>query len=161
MKTKSNVRDLTKEEIDSFLKGQKVGTLALTDGKTAYAIPLAYSYDEGVVYLTLGGGGRKAGYIEENKDVCFSVHWLPSDYGSGGNSWKSVICDGELVRITNPEGITKAIRVLEKHMGRPANALDNILTMTLKKPMESSFWSVKIKKAGGRGVENFKEEFSE
>ncbi len=161
MKTKSNVRDLTKEEIDVFLKEQKVGTLALTNGKNAYAIPLAYSYDNWVVYLTLGGGGRKADYFEKNKNVCFSVHWLPSNYGKGNNAWKSVVCDGELSRLTNPDEITKAIRVLEKHVGMPANALDNILAMTLKKPLESNFWMVNIKDAGGRGVENFKEEFSE
>lgn len=161
MKAKSNVRDLTKEEIDAFLKAQKVGTLALSDGKSAYAIPLAYSYDDGVVYLTLGGGGRKAGYIKENTNVCFSVYWLPANYGRESNSWKSVVCDGELARLTSPDDITKAVRVLEKHMGMPANALDNILAMTLKKPLESSFWKVKIKNAGGRGVENFKEEFSE
>jgi hypothetical protein len=35
MKTKSNVRDLTKEETVDFLKSQRVGTLSLNDSESS------------------------------------------------------------------------------------------------------------------------------
>ena len=158
MKTKSNVRDLSAQEIDDFLSGQRVGVLSLNDGKSSYAIPLAYFYEQGAVYLTLGGEGRKMEYISTNRNVCFTVCRVPENFGAGGMSWTSVIADGILERLTDPGDITRAVRSGEKHMGMPEGTWDRLLAMTLKNPQESNFWKVRVTHAGGRGVEDFKEE---
>ena len=161
MKAKSNTRDLSPAEVDTFLREQKVGMLSLTDGQYPYAIPLAYSYDNNAIYLTLGPQGKKMEYIGKNRNACFAVYWIPQEYGKGSGSWKSVICDGDIEQLTAPEEVKKAVRVLEKHMGMPHGALDKILEMQLKNPKASNFWRVNVKSSKGRGVENFQEEFSE
>lgn len=161
MKAKSNTVVMTEEEIDAFLREQRVGTLCLGDGQSSYGVPLAYFYGDKVIYLTLGPGGRKAGYVEKNKNVCFAVHWLHPDYGKGKRSWKSVICDGTLERVTNPDEIVGAGRAAEKHMGMPQGAFDPILQMTLKNPATSNFWRINITKRGGKGVVDFEETFEE
>lgn len=161
MKARSNVRSIERSEIDDFLKKQRVGLLSLTDGQTSYAIPLAYSYDGENIYLTMGAKGRKMDYINKSKNVCFNVYWVPEGFGTGKMSWTSVICDGVLERLTDPEEITKAVRIGEKQMGMPEGTWDKVLEMTLKNPAESSFWRIKVTNYGGRGVEDFKEEFEE
>ena len=91
MKTRSNVRKLSREEIDAFLRTQKVGTLSMNDGERSYAVPLAYFYDGEQIFLTIGGEGRKMAYIKRNRNVCFVVCWTPPDFGLQNMSWKSVV----------------------------------------------------------------------
>ena len=109
MKAKSNTRDLSPTEVDTFLREQKVGMLSLTNGQSPYAIPLAYSYDNNFIYLTLGPQGKKMEYIGKNRNACFTVFWVPQEYGKGNGSWKSVICDGEIEQLTTPEEIKSSI----------------------------------------------------
>jgi nitroimidazol reductase NimA-like FMN-containing flavoprotein (pyridoxamine 5'-phosphate oxidase superfamily) len=161
MKTRSNVRELTREEIDAFLRSQKVGTLAMNDGVNSYAVPLAYFYDGEQIYLTIGGEGRKMAYLSKSKHVCFVVCWTPENFGLQNMSWKSVICDGVIERVTDPDGIRKAVQAGETHLGMPGGAWDKVLEMTLKKPEASNFWKIKPTAVGGKGVEGFKEEFLE
>ena len=161
MKTRSNVRKLSQNEIGEFLSSQKIGTLSMNDGETSYAVPLAYSYDGEHIYLTIGGEGRKMAYIKKNQNVCFVVCLIPPDFGMNKMSWKSVICDGVIEQITDPDGLKKAVQTGEKHMGMPEGTWDRLLEMTLKKPEASNFWRIKITESGGQGVEGFKEEFAE
>jgi len=161
MKTRSNVRKLSPEEIDAFLRTQKVGTLSMNDGEKSYAVPLAYFYDGEQIYLTIGGEGRKMAYIRKNKQVCFVVCWIPQDFGLKNMSWKSVVLDGVIEHVTEPVGIKKAVETGEKHLGMPGGAWDKVLEMTLKKPEASNFWKIKPTEIGGQGVEGFKEEFLE
>ncbi len=161
MKTRSNVRELSREEIDAFLRSQRVGTLSMNDGVNSYAVPLAYFYDGEQIYLTIGGEGRKMACIRKNKHVCFVVCWTPENFGLQNMAWKSVICDGMIEHVTDPDGIRKAAQTGEKHLGMPAGAWDKVLEMTLKKPEASNFWKIKPTHVGGKGVEGFKEEFFE
>lgn len=161
MKTRSNVRKLSPEEIDAFLRTQKVGTLSMNDGEKSYAVPLAYFYDGEQIYLTIGGEGRKMAYIRKNRNVCFVVCWIPQDFGLKNMSWKSVVLDGVIEHVTEPAGIKKAVETGEKHLGMPGGAWDKVLEMTLKKPEASNFWKIKPTAIGGQGVESFKEEFIE
>ncbi|RMF94295.1 MAG: pyridoxamine 5'-phosphate oxidase family protein [Candidatus Schekmanbacteria bacterium] len=160
MKTKSNVEALSEEEIDSFLKEQRVGILSLTNGESAYGIPLAYFYDKKTIYITLGPTGKKMEYIEKSKKVSFTVYWVPQDYPAS-RSWKSVIVEGELTRITDPDELRSAVKTAEKFMGMPEGSLDKILEMTLKNPGNSNFWKIPLQKVGGKGVKDFQEEFEE
>ena len=161
MKTRSNVRKLTEDETRDFLKTQRVGILSMNDGEKSYAVPLAYSYDGESIYLTMGGTGRKISYIRKNQNVCFVVCWIPPDFGLNKMTWKSAVCDGIIEQVTDPDGIRRAVRTGEKHLGIPEGSWDKMLEMTLKKPESSNFWKIRISELGGQGVEDFKEEFSE
>lgn len=162
MKTKSNVQNMDQQAIDTFLKKYRVGVLGLHDGTQAYSIPLAYAYDNNTLYLTMGHIGRKAEYIKKNKNVCFTVFWIPEGFGSPGKmNWTSVVCDGVLEHLSDPAAITNAVRVLEKHMGMPEGSWSTLLAMTLKNPQMSNFWKIRVTAAGGRTIEDELVEFIE
>jgi uncharacterized protein len=162
MKTKSNVEQMDKSAIDAFLKKNRVGVIGLHDGSNSYSIPLAYAYDNNSIYLTMGHVGRKAHCISKNKNVCFTVYWIPEGFGSPGKmNWTSVVCDGVLEHLEDPDAITQAVRVLEKHMGMPEGSWGVLLAMTLKNPQVSNFWKIQVTAAGGRTIENELVEFIE
>jgi 2-polyprenyl-6-methoxyphenol hydroxylase-like FAD-dependent oxidoreductase len=66
-----------------------------------------------------------------------------------------------LERITDPEVLTRTVRLGEKAMGMPEGTWQKLLEITLKSPSISNFWKIKTTSIGGRGVEGFKEEFEE
>lgn len=153
---------MEKAAIESFLRKNKVGVLSLHDSIAAYGIPLAYSYDADAVYLTIGHTGRKADCIKHSSQVCFVVYWVPEGFGSPEKmNWTSVVCDGVLEHLSQPDAIRQAVRVMENHMGVPEGTWNNLLNMTLKNPEMSNFWKLTITKAGGRCVENEFVEFIE
>ncbi len=153
---------MDKPAIEDFLRKNKVGVLSLNDGSASYGIPLAYSYDTDAVYLTMGHTGRKADCIRANKRVSFVVYWIPEGFGSPEKmNWTSVVCDGVLDHLSDPDAITRAVRVMEKHMGMPEGTWNSLLEMTLKKPEVSNFWKINITSIGGRCVENEFVEFIE
>ncbi|MEI6126208.1 MAG: pyridoxamine 5'-phosphate oxidase family protein [Pseudomonadota bacterium] len=160
MKTKSNVQDLSKEAVEIFLKKNRIGVLSLADGTAAYGIPLAYFYDAGAIYLTISRKGRKMEFINKNKKVSFTVFAVPEGFGTPGKmNWSSVICDGLLENITDPDELTRAVRIGEKHMGMPEGTWDKLLEMMLQQPGHSNFWKISAASFGGRGVEDEKIEF--
>jgi nitroimidazol reductase NimA-like FMN-containing flavoprotein (pyridoxamine 5'-phosphate oxidase superfamily) len=145
-------QSMSKSDIDEFLYAQKIGLLSLSDGKSAYAIPLGYSYDGQDIFLTFRNEGRKKTYIEANKDVCFVVYWTPENMTMENTTYKSVICDGKLQRITEPMAIEKAVRNGEKQMGLPEGTWNGLLENTLKDPESSFFWKIQVTDVGGRAV---------
>jgi nitroimidazol reductase NimA-like FMN-containing flavoprotein (pyridoxamine 5'-phosphate oxidase superfamily) len=84
--------------------------------------------------------------------VCFVVYWIPEGFGIQKMSYKSVICDGKLEQITDPEGIKSAVRNSEKNLGLPEGAWDNLLEMTLKNLENSYFWKINVTNIGGQSV---------
>ena len=44
-------------------------------------------------------------YISRNKNVCFAVCRVPEDFGMQKRNYTSVICDGVLEHVTDPEEI--------------------------------------------------------
>ncbi len=162
METRSNVKTLEQNEIDHFLSSNIVGVLSMTDGNSTYAIPLAYSYEKGRIYLTINFSGRKSEYIKNNRNVCFVVYWIPEGFGSPDKmTWKSVVCEGRIEHLTDADTITRAVRTAEKQMKMPEGAWNNLLEMTLKNSESSNFWCINIEKTGGRGVDNEFVEFIE
>jgi len=162
MKTRSNEQKMEKAAIDAFLKKNRVGVLGLHDGTRSYCIPLAYAYDNEALYVTMGHEGRKFEYINKNKNVCFTVFWIPEGFGAPDKmNWTSVVCDGVFEHLGDPAAITRAVRVLEKHMGMPEGSCNSLLAMTLKNPQQSNFWKIQVTTAGGRTIENELVEFFE
>ncbi len=123
MKTRSNVRKLSPDEIEEFLRSQRVGTLSMNDGDKSYAVPLAYFYDGGQIYLTIGGEGQEND-LHQEKSKCLFCRVLDS---TRFRLEKNVLEVGGLrwcyCTLTDPEGITKAVRTAEKHLEMPEGSL--------------------------------------
>ena len=113
-------------------------------------IPLAYSYDGENIYLTPGPQGRKMECIKNNKNVCFVVYHQPPPTAGGMPEWQSIICNGVIELLTDPESIKKAVRSGEKHMGMPEGAWNGLLEKTLQAPETSGFWKIKIEEINGK-----------
>jgi len=141
---------MTTEEIRNFLKNQKIGILSLSEKNSSYAIPLAYSYDGENIYLTMGQSGRKMECIKNNKNVCFVVYLMSPNPEGGMPTWESIICNGVLEHLTDPENLEKAVRSGEKHMGMPEGAWNGLLEKTLQAPETSGFWKIKIEEINGK-----------
>jgi nitroimidazol reductase NimA-like FMN-containing flavoprotein (pyridoxamine 5'-phosphate oxidase superfamily) len=152
------LKTMSQEQIHEFLNSQKVGLLSLSDGKSAYAVPLGYSFDGKDIYLTIGNKGRKLDYINACRNVCFTVYWLQDNFGvKTGMSYKSVICDGVLEQISEPEAITRVVRNAEKHLGFPEGTWNVLLEKTLQNPADSPFWKINVTCIGSQVVGDFKE----
>ncbi|MCP4630421.1 MAG: hypothetical protein GY850_43965 [bacterium] len=147
---KREIKTMSKEEINEFLQNQKIGVLSLREEDSSYAIPLAYSYDGNNIYLTLGPQGKKMDCIKKNKNVCFVVYHQPPASEGGLPSWQSIICNGTIERLSDPEGIEKAVRTGEKHMGMPEGTWNGLLEKTLQAPEASCFWKIQIEDINGK-----------
>jgi len=152
------LKTMSQEQINEFLNSQKVGLLSLSDGKSAYAVPLGYSFDGKDIYLTIGNKGRKLDYIKACRNVCFVVYWMQDNFGvKTGMAYKSVICDGVLEQITEPDAITRAVRHAEKHLGFPEGTWNGLLEKTLQNTANSPFWKINVTRTGSQMVGDFRE----
>jgi uncharacterized protein len=147
-----DIKTMTKAEVEDFLSQQKMGYLSLTDGETPYSIPLAYFYGDGCIHITIRPEGRKMAYIDKNKNACFVVCWVPEGFGMQQRNYISVICDGVLEHVTDPEELRKVVRAGEKHLGMPEGAWNGLLEKTLRNPEASSFWTIRVKVFSGKRV---------
>lgn len=147
-----DIKTMSQAEIEEFLASQNMGFLSLTDGRTPYAIPLAYFYDAGCIHITIRMEGRKMACINANRHACFAVCRVPEDFGIKSRSYTSVICDGVLEHVTGPEDIKNAVRAGEKRMGMPEGAWNGLLEKTLQNPEQSSFWKIRVTAFGGKRV---------
>ena len=86
--------DDLREELDSFLKGEKVCTLAVADGNFVRCTPLTYTYREGKFYI-FSEGGLKFRALAKNKNVALEVH---AEYHGLGSA-KGVQVTGEALVI--------------------------------------------------------------
>ena len=155
---KAKTKKMTQEEITEFLSAQPIGVLSLTNTQSAYGIPVGFSYDGKDISLAIHNTGRKMEYIKACQNVCFTVFWLQENFNPrAGASFKSVICDGVLEQVTEPDDITRAIRIGEKQSGLPEGSWDKMLERGLKDPPNSGFWKIKVNQIGGQSVEDFKE----
>ena len=55
-------RELSRSEIDEFLRGQRIARLGCHAGGAAYVVPLIYAYDDGAV-VTVTTEGRKTAML--------------------------------------------------------------------------------------------------
>jgi hypothetical protein len=65
-------KNLSKAEIDRFLKANRYGILSMT-GEKPYALPMGYMYRRGTILLGLIATGRKMGYLHKKSPVCFTI----------------------------------------------------------------------------------------
>jgi len=74
----ADFKNLTKNEIEKFLKDNQHGILSM-GGDKPYALPMGYMYRRKAILLGLAttGGmvttGRKMKYLKKSKNICFTI----------------------------------------------------------------------------------------
>lgn len=110
---RGNPRELSRDEIDDFLRGQRIARLGCHAAGETYVVPLIYAYDgEGVVAVTTEG--RKIAMLRENPRVCVEV----DDYDRDGRgSWRSVIAQGVYEELAD-DAVEDALALLRARFAR-------------------------------------------
>lgn len=98
-------RELTRQEMERFLKERPSGRLGLCDGGEPYLVPVAYIYSEGKIYFHGAKKGKKVDFIKNNNRVCFEV----DEWQQG---WISVICYGKVTLRDDLEAKRKFFRLM-------------------------------------------------
>jgi uncharacterized protein len=95
-------RELSRDEINEFLRGQRIARLGCHAAGVTYVVPLIYAYDENVV-VAVTTEGRKTAMLRENPRVCVEVDEYDAD---GHGSWRSVIAHGTYEELAGDEAET-------------------------------------------------------
>ena len=109
------MRELSRDEIEDFLRGQRIARLGChADGQT-YVVPVIYAYEDGAV-VTVTTEGRKVAMLRENPRVCVEVDEYDAD---AKGSWRSVIAQGTSEELSGDE-IEPALALLRERFARAA-----------------------------------------
>jgi nitroimidazol reductase NimA-like FMN-containing flavoprotein (pyridoxamine 5'-phosphate oxidase superfamily) len=108
-------RELSRVEIEEFLRGQRIARLGCHADGVTYVVPLIYAYgDDAVVAVTTEG--RKTAMLRENPQVCVEVDEYDTD---GRGSWRSVIAQATCEELAG-EAIEPALALLRERFARTA-----------------------------------------
>lgn len=141
--------ELTSEEIQNLLDTQFCGVLALVDDKGPYQVAVIFSADKDNIYLTLWGDNatsRKIRCISKNPNVSFTIYSFEMSGGS-----PSIIFEGKIQRITDREGVTRAVRANEIKMGQEG-IFQHMINQTMEAPDKSMFFKLSREVFGTRKV---------
>ncbi|HJQ74474.1 MAG TPA: pyridoxamine 5'-phosphate oxidase family protein [Gaiellaceae bacterium] len=108
-------RELSRAEIDEFLRGQRIARLGCHADGVTYVVPLIYAYEDGVV-VAVTTEGRKTAMLRENPRVCVEVDEYDAD---GKGSWRSVIAQGSYEELAG-DAIEPALALLRERFARTA-----------------------------------------
>ncbi|MFB6096243.1 MAG: pyridoxamine 5'-phosphate oxidase family protein [Haloferacaceae archaeon] len=91
---------MTDEEVEERVRAAEFGVLSLARDGEAYAIPVAFHYDEGRVLLRLGADddSEKMGFLETTERATLLLYEAPEE----DESW-SVLLRGPIARIDAAE----------------------------------------------------------
>jgi nitroimidazol reductase NimA-like FMN-containing flavoprotein (pyridoxamine 5'-phosphate oxidase superfamily) len=158
LRTQSKFID--KARIEELLKSKKDGVLCFTDGQSPYGVPLAYtSYHNDTIYFGLNPSGRKFDYFKKCANVCFTVyHTFKSSADPQKTGWWSIILDGGLLQVTDPEEIKAIADMMDKQGVFPPGLKEKFLGVILKNPANSNFFKMKITRFGGKELGEYRPE---
>jgi nitroimidazol reductase NimA-like FMN-containing flavoprotein (pyridoxamine 5'-phosphate oxidase superfamily) len=108
-------RELSGDEIDEFLRGQRIARLGCHAGGVTYVVPLIYAYENGAV-VAVTTEGRKTAMLRENPSVCVEVDEYDVD---GRGSWRSVIAQGSAEELAG-DAIEPALALLRERFAAAA-----------------------------------------
>jgi nitroimidazol reductase NimA-like FMN-containing flavoprotein (pyridoxamine 5'-phosphate oxidase superfamily) len=106
-------RELTPDEIDAFLRAQRIARLGCHAGGETYVVPLIYAYNEGAV-VAVTTEGRKTAMLRENPRICVEVDEYDAD---GRGSWRSVIAQGPYEELAGA-AVEPAVDLLRERFAR-------------------------------------------
>ena len=108
-------RELSRGEIEEFLRGQRIARLGCHADGVTYVVPLIYAYDDGAV-VAVTTEGRKTVMLRENPHVCVEV----DEYdGDGKGSWRSVIAHGIYEELAG-DAIEPALALMRERFAQTA-----------------------------------------
>jgi uncharacterized protein len=108
-------RELSSEEIEEFLRGQRIARLGCNADGVTYVVPLIYAYEDGAV-VAVTTEGRKTAMLRENPRVCIEVDEYDAD---GKGSWRSVIAQGTYEELSG-DAIEPALALMRERFARTA-----------------------------------------
>jgi nitroimidazol reductase NimA-like FMN-containing flavoprotein (pyridoxamine 5'-phosphate oxidase superfamily) len=107
------VRELARDEIEDFLRTQRIARLGCHAGGETYVVPVIYAYEDGTM-VTVTTEGRKVSMLRENPRVCVELDEYDAD---GRGSWRSVIAYGDAEELSGSE-IEAALALLRERFAR-------------------------------------------
>jgi nitroimidazol reductase NimA-like FMN-containing flavoprotein (pyridoxamine 5'-phosphate oxidase superfamily) len=109
-------RELSRGEIDDFLRTQRIARLGCQAGGVTYVVPLIYAYEDGAV-VAVTTEGRKTAMLRENPRVCVEVDEYDAD---GRGSWRSVIGYGTYEELAG-EAVEPALGLMRERFARTSS----------------------------------------
>lgn len=98
---KSDHRELTEAEREEFVLNNNHGFLAFA-GDKPYTVPVAYFYRKGAFIIGLATPGRKMGYLQKSRNVCFTIS-RPTVETGFKQPCTGVMVEGKLEELTERE----------------------------------------------------------
>jgi nitroimidazol reductase NimA-like FMN-containing flavoprotein (pyridoxamine 5'-phosphate oxidase superfamily) len=108
-------RELSRAEIEEFLRGQRIARLGCHADGTTYVVPLIYAYEDGAVFAVTTEG-RKTALLRANPRVCVEVDEYDVD---GRGSWRSVIGYGSYEELSG-DAVEPALELMRERFARTA-----------------------------------------
>ncbi|HEX3453235.1 MAG TPA: pyridoxamine 5'-phosphate oxidase family protein [Gaiellaceae bacterium] len=108
-------RELSRGEIEEFLRTQRIARLGCHADGVTYVVPLIYAFEDGAV-VAVTTEGRKTAMLRDNPRVCVEVDEYDAD---GKGSWRSVIAQGTYEEVSG-EGIEPALALMRERFTRTA-----------------------------------------
>jgi uncharacterized protein len=108
-------RELSRDEIEDFLRAQRIARLGCHAAGVTYVVPLIYAYENGAV-VAVTTEGRKTAMLRENPRVCVEVDEYDAD---GKGSWRSVIAHGTYEEVAG-DAIEPALALMRERFARTA-----------------------------------------
>ena len=112
---RGTARELSRAEIDDFLRGQRIARLGCHARGETYVVPLIYAYSDGAL-VAVTTEGRKTSMLRENPRICVEVDEYDTD---GKGSWRSVIAYGTCDELSG-DAIESALTLLRERFSRAA-----------------------------------------
>jgi nitroimidazol reductase NimA-like FMN-containing flavoprotein (pyridoxamine 5'-phosphate oxidase superfamily) len=106
-------RELSRDEVEEFLRGQRIARLGCHADGVTYVVPLIYAYADGAVFAVTTEG-RKTAMLRANPHVCVEVDEYDVDEKG---SWRSVIAYGNFEELSG-DAIEPALRLLRERFAR-------------------------------------------
>lgn len=112
---RAGARELSRAEIEDFLRGQRIARLGCHADGVTYVVPLIYAYEDGAV-VAVTTEGRKTAMLRENPRVCVEVDEYDADRKG---SWRSVIAYGTYEELSG-DAIEAGLALLRERFARTA-----------------------------------------
>lgn len=103
------VEDMPKAEMVELLLRVGFGHLGCTRDGRPYVVPMHYAYDSQDLYF-FTTEGMKTDYIAANAEVCLQVEEVKD-----ASHWRSVMVTGHAERITAPDEMERAMRLITEN----------------------------------------------
>jgi nitroimidazol reductase NimA-like FMN-containing flavoprotein (pyridoxamine 5'-phosphate oxidase superfamily) len=101
-----NVEDMPFAEMQALLQRVGFGHLGCAHNNRPYVVPIHYAYDSQDIYF-FTTEGTKTEHIADNPEVCLQVEEVDDPA-----HWQSVMVNGRAERITEPEAMEHAMRLI-------------------------------------------------